>query len=246
MANTISIRFYEELNAFLRPSRQKKPFNHTFSGLPGIKDIIESLGVPHGEVDLILVDGESVDFKYKPGGGEFISVYPQFESLDISKVTRLRPEPLRITRFILDNHLGKLCRQLRMLGFDCCYDPGLNDGDIISLALAERRIILTRDIPLLKHGSVTHGYWIRNDIPKKQLLEVVRRFDLFSKFKPLQRCLECNGVLKHVEKTDILELIEPGTRKYFNEFFQCPDCKKVYWKGSHYDDMMGEIQSLNI
>ena len=245
MAKTISIRFYEELNDFLPLSRKKKPFNHTFSGTPGIKDIIESLGVPHGEVDLILADGKSVDFKYKPREAELISVYPQFESLDISKVTRLRPEPLRITRFILDNHLGKLCRQLRMLGFDCCYDPGLDDRDIISLALAENRIILTRDIPLLKHGAVTHGYWIRNDAPKKQLIEVVRRFDLFSKFKPLQRCLECNSLLKQVEKTDILELIEPETRKFFNAFFQCPNCLKVYWKGSHYDDMMNEIEILN-
>ena len=246
MSVTINIRFYEELNDFLANRRKKKAFEHTFSGRPDIKDIVESLGVPHGEIDLILANGNSVDFKYKPGEGDVISVYPQFESIDIAKVVRLRPEPLRITRFILDVHLGKLCKYMRMLGFDCYYNKKLNDEEIISMALAEHRIILTRDIPLLKHGSVMHGYWVRNEDPLKQLNEVIMRFDLQHNLKPFQRCMECNGELTHVHKQDIIELLNPGTIKHFDEFFQCGQCKRVYWKGSHYDNMLKMVEGLRV
>ena len=118
MPRQITIRFYEELNDFLHKSLRKKAFTHSFTGTPTVKDIIESLGIPHTEIDLILANGNPVGFNYKPSGGDYVSVYPIFESLDISGTTRLRPKPLRFIRFILDVHLGKLARYLRMLGFD--------------------------------------------------------------------------------------------------------------------------------
>ena len=186
MKNTINIRFYEELNLFLIPRKRKRPFDIEFTGRITIKDLIEAQQVPHTEVDLILANGISVSFNYIPSDGDRISVYPVFESLDISGITRLRPEPLREPKFILDVHLGKLAKKMRMLGFDSLYRNDFEDDQIIKIALKEQRIILTRDIGILKNRKVTHGFFVRPDQPDKQLGEVIRRFDLYGKFKPLR------------------------------------------------------------
>jgi uncharacterized protein len=244
MAFEITIRFYEELNDFLPAARKKKGFIHQLTGNPGIKDIIESLGVPHTEVDLVLANGESVSFDYKASEGDLISVYPVFESLDISGITRLRPESLRESRFVADVHLGKLARYLRMLGFDTIYRNDLEDNEIIDMSVKEKRIILTRDIPILKNGRVTHGYFIRSVYPKEQLREVVRHFDLKNDIKAFDRCMECNGKVQKVQKQEVMELLQPGTRKFFNEFYRCTVCEKVYWKGSHFEKMLKIISEL--
>ncbi len=104
----VFIRFYEELNDFLPKEKQKKRFTHYFIDRTSVKDLIESLGIPHTEVDLILVNGKSVSFKYIIKNGDDISVYPVFESLDISDVQHLRAKPLRKPKFICDVHLGNL------------------------------------------------------------------------------------------------------------------------------------------
>src|SRR5437868_7866953 len=153
-------RFYEELNDFLAPALRKCEFPYAFTGTPSVKDAIEAIGVPHTEVDLVLVDGESVDFTRRLTGGERVAVYPVFERLDIAPVTRLRARPLRRTRFVLDVHLGKLARYLRLLGFDSVYRNDYDDHTIVALAHEEQRIILTRDTGLLKHSAVTHGHWL--------------------------------------------------------------------------------------
>jgi hypothetical protein len=184
--DTITIRFYEELNDFLHYSRRKKAFDFLTRGKRTIKDIIESLGVPHTEVDLILANGISVNFDYHPANKDYISVYPVFEAIDISPIVYLRPKPLRETRFILDVHLGPLARYLRMLGFDTYYRNDLDDHEIIHLSLSEKRIILTRDLFILKNGRVTHGYYVRNTNPGKQLQEIVNRFDLKRQIHPFQ------------------------------------------------------------
>ncbi|MBN3036217.1 MAG: Mut7-C ubiquitin/RNAse domain-containing protein [Bacteroidales bacterium] len=244
MPRTISIRFYEELNDFLPPQRRKITFSHTFMGTPAIKDVIEAIGIPHTEVDMILVNGESVGFGYRPDEGDRVSVYPVFESLDISGVSHLRPNPLRIIRFIVDVHLGKLARYLRMLGFDTLYRNDYEDNQIISIAAAEKRIILTRDIGILKNNAVTHGYWIRSQIPLEQLKEVVRRFDLIRNQYPVMRCMECNSVIEVAEKDHIAHRLKERTRQYFNEFFVCPGCRRIYWKGSHFERMLKMIERL--
>jgi hypothetical protein len=246
MPKTIAIRFYEELNDFLPQNKKKVTFTHTFHGNMPVKDVIESLGVPHTEIDLILLNGESVGFKSKPENGDFVSVYPVFESLDISGITKLRPEPLRHLKFILDVHLGKLAKYLRMLGFDSLYQNNFEDDEIIEISVKEKRIILTRDLGILKNSKVTHGYWIRSQKPKEQLNEVVKRFDLAKKIEPLNRCIECNGQIVMVEKDLIAGLLKPKTRKYYHEFFQCSNCKKVYWEGSHFNKMLSNINSLRI
>ena len=244
MPKTINIRFYEELNDFLTLSRRKVAFKHSFSGNMTIKDVVESLGVPHTEIDLILINGESVIFNYRPDNSDFISVYPVFESFNISNVTHLRTKPLRVTKFILDVHLGKLARHLRMLGFDSLYQNNYSDREIINISVTDKRIILTRDLGVLKNSAVKHGYWVRSQNHREQLKEVIKHFDLAGDFKPLFRCLECNGVIRKVEKKDVLDKLKPKTKKYYEEFFQCTKCKKVYWEGSHYKKMKYLIDDL--
>ena len=239
--HTATFRFYEELNDFLPQHRQKTRFEYAFDGTPAVKDSIEALGVPHTEVDLILVNGQSVDFAHHIQDGDDVAVYPVFESLDISPVIRLRPKPLRESRFILDGHLGKLARNLRLLGFDTLYRNDYDDTEIIRIAERERRIILTRDVGILKHGAVTRGYWIRTTSPEEQTQEVLRRFDLFRQTRPFTRCTVCNGPVEKIAKEKILHRLEPRTKKYYEAFYRCVECDKIYWKGSHHEKMLDKI-----
>ena len=162
----VTFRFYEELNDFLPPDRRKIAFDYTFNGTPSVKDCIEAIGVPHPEVDLIIVDDVSVGFDHLLNGGERVAVYPMFERVDITPLTKLRPNPLREPRFVLDVHLGKLARYLRLLGFDTIYDRDYVDATIAAISRRERRVLLTRDKGLLKRKEVTRGYWLRNIQPR--------------------------------------------------------------------------------
>jgi len=244
MIKKATFRFYEELNDFLPPEKKKTSFDYGFKGKPSIKDAIESVGVPHTEVDLILVNGNSVTFFYHLQDGDRVSVYPVFESLDISSVTHLRAKPLREPKFILDVHLGKLTKYLRMLGFDTLYKNNYHDSEIVTIARIEKRTILSRDIELFKIGVITHGYWIRSTQPEEQLKEVICRFDLFSAIKPFYRCIACNGSIQEIPKASVLDKLKPRTRLYYDDFFQCMTCEKIYWKGSHYHDMKKFIGNL--
>ena len=241
----VSFRFYEELNDFLPPNRKKRDFTVPFRPQNSIKDMIESVGVPHTEVDLILVNGKSVDFSYIVQLGDQISVYPVFESLDISNVTRLRPAPLRRTRFVLDTHLGKLARYLRLLGFDTLYNNAWHDAGLAEIASAgDKRILLTRDYGLLKRKQVTHGYFVRNDKPEEQVREVLARFHLWQAVRPFSRCTQCNGLIQPVEKVQVLDRLPHRVAEVFDRFSACMDCKRVYWQGSHYDHMLRIIDGL--
>jgi uncharacterized protein with PIN domain len=242
--HSIYLRFYEELNDFLPEEKKKKRFVHHFIDRTSVKDLIESLGVPHTEVDLILANDKSVNFKYLINDGDDISVYPVFESLDISNVQHLRPKPLRNPKFVADVHLGRLTRYLRMMGFDVYYKNDLSDEEIVKISLKERRAILTRDIGILKRTEVTHAYFIRTDKVEKQTEEVIIRFDLQNEIKEFSRCLECNELLKSIKKETIIEQLPPKVSQTHNEFYQCPSCKKIYWKGTHYQRMLSFIQSL--
>ncbi len=237
-------RFYEELNDFLPPKRRKKTFTYSYYGTPSVKDAVESLGVPHAEVDLILVDTVSVDFTFLLKGGEHVSVYPVFESFDISAVHRLGPSPLRTVRFVLDVHLGALCRLLRMLGFDTYYRNDLSDPEIISISNHQKRIILTRDKGILKHGSVTHGYWIRSTDPRHQIREVVKRFDLCDRLSPFTRCMRCNGELSSRSLQQVMAKVPEHVAKTSRSFMQCKDCGRVYWRGTHTQAMEKKIESI--
>jgi len=156
----------------------------------------------------------------------------------------LRPAPLRRTAFILDVHLGKLARFLRLLGFDTLYRNDYDDDEIVAIAQAEKRIVLTRDIGIFKHSAVTHGYWVRSTNINEQIYEIVDRFDLRKQCKPYTRCLACNGVMKVVEKEDVVSQLNEGTRKYYDSFSQCVSCGKVYWKGPHFDKLDNLVEKV--
>lgn len=227
------VRFYAELKDFLGPAHRSGTVVHTFRVPGSVKDVIETYGVPHTEVEIILVRGESVDFSYQVQDGDRISVYPMFESFDVSPLLRLRPEPMRQVRFVLDGHLGTLARYLRLLGFDTAYAPNPSDRQLIRMATADGRILLTRDVGLLKNRAVTHGHFVRSDLPRQQVLDVVNRFQLGGRLQPYSRCLACNEVLEPVAKDAIAHRLPPLTRQYVNEFRTCPGCRKDYWRGAH-------------
>jgi uncharacterized protein with PIN domain/sulfur carrier protein ThiS len=244
MSVQISIRFYEELNDFLPMAQRKLAFDYQLRQSGSIKDLIESLGVPHTEVDLILVNGESVDFNYIIQDGDRISVYPVFEALDITPVVHLRPKPLRETRFVLDVHLGRLAAYLRMLGFDTMYRNDFDDSRLADISIKEQRILLTCDKQLLMRKQITHAYYVREREPQKQLLEILSRFNLYGQQQPFSRCMHCNGAIHLVTKKSIESHLMPRTREYYNEFWQCDKCRKIYWKGSHYQRMQKLIAKI--
>jgi len=230
-------RCYAELNDFLPPERRFTEFAYDFLDVATVKDRIESFGVPHTEVDLILVNGQSVDFTYRVQDADRISVYPVFEAFDIGGLTRLRPEPLRDPRFVLDVHLGRLAAYLRMLGFDALYRNHCADERLAEISREERRILLTRDVGLLKRGSVTHGYYLRATQPRQQLAEAVRRFDLGRLARPFSRCMRCNALLTPAGKDEVRQQIPAPVALLQDEFLRCPDCGRAYWKGGHFRRM---------
>lgn len=229
----VEIRFYAELNDFLPAENRQRAFRCGFFGSPSVKDTIEAIGVPHTEVDVILVNGMSVDFSELLNGGERVAVYPMFERFDISPLTRLRPAPLRISRFVLDVHLGALARHVRLLGFDAIWERDLADDAIIDIAQDQKRIILTRDKGILKTGRVTHGYWVRATDPMEQLEEIIRALDLSGNIKPYTRCMECNAELEPVRRSDVVRSVPLQVFLVFRDFKRCRNCERIYWRGSH-------------
>ncbi len=235
--NTARFRFYEELNDFLPLDRRKTQFTCSFSGTPSVKDAIEAIGVPHTEIDLIVVNGQSAGFEFRLKNNDEVSVYPVFESLDISPIARLREAPLCGPRFICDVHLGALARLLRLAGFDTAYQNDYSDERIVSIALLEKRCVLTRDRGILKRKAVTHGYCVRSSNPEEQAREVLLRFDLWNAARPFSLCITCNGAIGGVNKQDILALLPEMTRKCYDEFYRCGSCGKVYWRGGHFENL---------
>ena len=236
LMSVASLRFYAELNDFLPEESRGKELTRYFSVGGSVKDFVESFGVPHTEVDLVLANGKPVDFSYPVRDGDLVSVYPVFESLDIGSVSRVRPVPLRALRFLLDVHLGRLAAYLRMAGFDALYGSQASGAELASMVARERRVLLTRDRYLLMRTAVERGYWVRSTEPRQQLLEVVKRFDLVGCMRPFTRCLECNTSLEEASREAVWERLPPKIRGK-EVFAVCPSCQRVYWEGSHYERM---------
>ena len=209
-----------------------------------VKDVLEAMGIPHTEVDLILVNGEPQGFSYRPSVGDRIAAYPMFEALNIGSTARLRPAPLRDPRFVVDVNLGRLARLLRLLGFDVWWSSDADDKALADISLDQQRILLTRDRGLLKRRAVTHGLFIRSDDPEEQALELIRRLDLRQQLAPLTRCVRCNGKLAAVAKDEVVDHLEPLTRRYYEEFSRCPECGRIYWAGSHHARLVGLVERL--
>ncbi len=244
MGKRATLRFYAELNDFLPPARRFADCEHAFLGSPSVKDVIESIGVPHTEIEMILVNGESRGFDYRLQDGDRVSVYPMFEALDVGAASRVRPEPLRVPAFILDVHLGRLARILRLLGFDTAYANDMDDERLASQAAAERRILLTRDRQLPKRSIVTHAYCLRSQAPLEQAVEVLRRFDLVSLAAPFTRCLRCNGRLEPVAVATAADRLPAGVREQVTRVVECVGCRQLFWEGSHYPRLLGLTKEL--
>jgi len=239
------LRFYEELNDFLAPGRRKRDIDLPFEAPAPVRHLIETLGVPHTEVELIIANGESVGLDYAVADGDRIGIYPMFEALDVTPLLRLRDKPLRDPCFIADAHLGKLAHYLRMLGFDTLFDIDLDDREISAISARERRVLLSRDKALLMRRSVTHGCYVRALAPRQQLADVMRRMDLYRLIRPFTRCMQCNGGLHPVSRHRVYNRLPADTRRHFSKFWQCAGCRHVYWQGSHYARMRDFIAELN-
>jgi uncharacterized protein len=231
---SVTIRCYAELNDFLPARSRQQPVTVAVETGRSVKDLLESLGVPHTEIDLLLVNGEPAGFEQRIASGDRIAAYPVFEAFDISTTTRVRPEPLRETRFVLDVHLGRLAALLRLAGFDAVYRRDATDAELAAVSSGERRILLTRDQALLKRRSVSHGCCVRAVEPRRQLVEVVRRFQLARAARPFTRCTRCNAPLTTASKDDLAGLVPPRSLACFEHFLRCGGCGRVYWQGSHY------------
>lgn len=239
-----SFFFYAELNDFLPRHQKQVRISHCFEERASIKDMIEALGVPHPEVDCIEVNGEYVNFSYIVQDGDTINVYP-ISARNIAKPSIfILPKPLSVTRFVLDIHLGKLATSLRLLGFDTLYRNDYEDEELANISYSQTRILLTRDRGLLMRSLVTYGYYVRNTNPQQQILEVLRRFDLFELVSPFQRCLRCNGLLEPVNKQAVIEQVPETVRSQIDEFNRCQECGQIYWKGSHYERLQQFIDGV--
>jgi uncharacterized protein len=238
-----SVRFYGSLNDFLPAARRQSTLVCGFDSSPSVKDLVEALGVPHPEIDLLIVNGQSVDFGYRVRDGDRVAVYPLIRTLDLADTVRLQPTALLEPRFIADVHLGRLTAYLRLAGFDAQYRNNYSDEEIVSGSTSDDRVLLTRDVGVLKHASVRRGYFVRETEPGRQLVEVLAHFDLVPVAAPFTRCLRCNSRLDLVAKDQIEYLLQARTREYYREFSRCPTCGRIYWQGSHYARMRTFIET---
>ncbi|WP_282810457.1 Mut7-C RNAse domain-containing protein [Thauera humireducens] len=241
---TAAFRFYEELNDFLAPEHRRCEFETRCARAATVKHMIEALGVPHTEVELVLVNGESVGFDRLLRDGDRVSVYPRFETFDITPLLRVRPQPLRQTRFIADAHLGGLAHLLRLTGFDTLYDNGYDDPEIVAIAEREGRIALTRDRELLKRRTLTHGCFVHALKPEQQAAEIFSRLDLARSARPFSLCLECNAPLRPVDRDAVAHRLPPGVRERHTRFSTCDRCQRVFWEGSHWQRMRQIVERL--
>ena len=240
----VQVRAYAELNDFLPPESRGITVRRPFRSHQTVKDVLEAMGIPHTEVDLILVNGTPQGFSHRPSVGDRIAAYPMFEALDIGSTARLRPVPLRDPRFVVDVNLGRLARLLRVLGFDVWWSSDADDANLAEVSLGEQRILLTRDRGLLKRRAITHGLFVHSQNPEEQVLEVIRRLDLRQRLAPLTRCQHCNGKLAAVSKDEVIDQLEPLTRQYYTEFSRCTECGRIYWAGSHHARLIGIVERL--
>jgi uncharacterized protein len=229
---TAQFKFHGSLNDFLLPRNKNSWINYSFSNSPSVKDAIEAIGVPHTEIKDISINGDPVTPMHLLSANDKVEVHP-FTQIIFS------PQ-----KFIADVHLGKLAKLLRLLGFDTIYRNDFTDKAIVAIVKEEQRIVLTRDIGLLKHKAIQWGYWLRSQMPMEQAKEIIQRFTLADLIKPFTRCLVCNGILERAEKEKIIDHLPSDTIIYFHEFYQCTNCKKVYWKGSHYERMIQMVEAI--
>ena len=245
VSHYVDLRFYGPLRDFLTSGASSGFVTRTFDVAGSVKDVIEACGVPHTEVALVLANDESVDYAYRVADGDRITVYPPFATVDVSSVSLVDPGALDEPRFVLDVHLGRLARYLRLLGFDSLYEDSWSDPDLVAVSTTQRRMLLTRDVGLLMHRSLSYGYFVRAIDPTEQIHEVAGRFDLAEGMSPFSRCMACNGRLIPVAKEEVADRLPPRTRAHYDDFRQCAACRRVYWQGSHFERLAQIVESVS-
>ena len=238
----VRLRFRGDLSVFLGSKAGDAVIERRLAEKTSIKDVIESCGVPHPEVDLILVDEWTVGFDQTLAKDARVEVLP-VENRDTVQ-TEKRLQAVGFSSFVADGHLGRLTCNLRLLGFDVAYHRNADDRQLLDVMVRENRALLTRDRRLLMHAIVQHGYWPRSQNADEQTIEVVRRFDLAELIAPFTRCLRCNAPLEAVAKADIIGKLEPLTKIYYEQFRRCPDCKQIYWSGSHFPKLQRRVEEI--
>jgi hypothetical protein len=238
-----TFQFHGSLNFFLPAARQDRTFPHEFDWKGSIKDRVESLGVPHPEIEALVVNGRAVDFTYIIQSGDHIEVYGADTPPPTEPVPLRPPYPGR-PAFVLDQHLGRLAAYLRMLGFDTLYRNDYHDEELAQISDEQTRILLTRDVGLLKRGRVVYGCYVRETNRHRQLAEITQRFHLQPMVAPFKHCMKCNGLLDSVPKEQIDQHLPDATAHYYDEFHRCRSCGRVYWKGPHYQRMQTLMEQI--
>jgi uncharacterized protein with PIN domain len=239
---SVRLNLHGDLDFFLRSKAHRRSVERNLTEKTSVKDVIESCGIPHPEVDLILINGKAVDFNYAVTDDADIAVYPP--RIECPDSIEKRLQVYTISRFVADGHLGKLVRDLRLLGVDVGYDPAAEDRQLVEIASRDERALLTRDRRLLMHAAVEHGYYLRSQNPLEQTVEVLRRFDLGPTLSPFSRCLRCNALLEPTEKKKVIGQLEPLTKIYYDEFRRCTGCGQVYWPGSHFEKLQKRVETI--
>jgi uncharacterized protein with PIN domain len=248
---TVELRFHGDLSGFLAGRwRGSEAVHRELKEKASVKDVIESCGIPHGEVDLIAeldAAGKAVrawDLDVVVTAEFRFEIYPVPAPVGILPVAP-RLQPRQADRFVADGHLGALVRHLRLLGIDVGYERDATDERLLEIMLAENRALLTRDRRLLMHSQVHCGYCPRSDVPEEQAHEVLRRFSPML-LSPWSRCLRCNGILQWVDKAEVMTKLaaEPRTLRYYDDFYRCPDCERIYWRGSHAEKLAARLARL--
>ena len=240
MARTATLVFHGELHDLVQSDAQDSAVVAGFELPVGVRDLIQSLGVPHVEVGALRVNGEPAGFDRRIDDGDRIEAFPRFGAWEVrSEVHGAVPE-----RFILDGHLGRLARHLRLLGFDAWHRQTVVDNQLVDVSLDEARTLLTRDRELLKRTVLEYGCLVRSTDPRRQIVEIVRRLDLVPAIRPFSRCLVCNGVLAAVAEEAVAAEVPHGVSGRFNRFVRCPDCGRVYWEGTHHAQLAALVADI--
>ncbi len=150
-------------------------------------------------------------------------------------------------KFIIDQNVGKLAKLLRLLGYDTIFFTGENDTQMVNSALAENRIILTRDTYILERRAVTNGkvktILIKSDNIEEQIKQVIHDLHLVD-FQPFTICLEDNTFLVSRTRDEVKDRVPPYVWKTHKEYVECPLCHRIYWKGTHWDAMSKRLKKL--
>ncbi|MBU0991184.1 MAG: Mut7-C ubiquitin/RNAse domain-containing protein [Proteobacteria bacterium] len=243
--NHVHLHFSSPLLSFLKRKHQKPILSYNLQRKATIKDIIESLGVPHTEIGHIFADNREIDFCYRPSESRSIHIRHVDAPFNVFKPSLLRKQPLKEFRFIVDVNVGKLSQLLRLIGLDTAYIPDASDEEIAEAAHQQQRIVLTKDMGLLKRKKIIFGRFVKAIHPEQQLKEIVDFFGLKGPFKTFSRCLLCNSYILNVEKEVIFHRLEPKTKRYYSDFRICSSCGQIYWQGSHYEKLIAMLENIS-